>query len=40
MEIEIKMEKEIEYGSMERRSVQVLSASIVEKQRVEGVVPD
>jgi hypothetical protein len=32
--------EKIEFGSTERRLVHVLSASIVEKQRAEGVVPN
>jgi hypothetical protein len=33
-------EKEIESGCTERRLAQISNASIVEKKRVEGVVPD
>jgi hypothetical protein len=32
--------EKIEFGSTERRLAQVLSASIAEKQRAEGVAPD
>jgi hypothetical protein len=34
--MKIEKEKRIEFGSTERRLVQVLSAGIVKKQRVEG----
>ena len=40
MKIEIEKEKEIESGCTERRLAQVSNASIVEKQRADGVVPD
>ena len=40
MKIEIEKEIEIESGCTERRLAQVSNASIVEKQRAEGVVPD
>jgi hypothetical protein len=40
IEIEIKIEEEIESSSMKRRLAQILSASIVEKQRAKEVVPD
>ena len=40
MKIEIEEEIEIEFVCTERRLAQVSNASIVEKQRAEGVVPD
>ena len=40
MKIEIEKEIEIESGCTERRLAQVSNASIVEKQRAKGVVPD
>jgi hypothetical protein len=40
MKIEIEKEIEIKFGCTERRLAQVSNASIVEKQRAEGVVPD
>jgi hypothetical protein len=40
MKIEIEKEIDIEPSCTERRLVQVSNASIVEKQRAEGVVPD
>ena len=40
MKIEIEKEKEIESGCTERRLAQISNASIVEKKRAEGVVPD
>jgi hypothetical protein len=38
--MEIEIEKEIKSGCTERRLAQVSNASIVEKQRADGVVPD
>ena len=40
MKIEIEKEIEIESGCTERRLARVSNASIVEKQRAEGVGPD
>jgi hypothetical protein len=40
MKIEIEKEKEIESGCTKRRLAQVSNASIIEKQRAEGMVPD